>query len=410
MDLNNADFKMGLCAIFKNEGPYILEWLAFHKAIGIDEFFIADNISTDGSSELLKNLDKLGLIKLLTFPTPDNEAPQLPAYRKLMQMYGHLVDWMAFIDADEFLIAEGGSIKKALADVVLNNSRAGAIAVNWASYGSGGKKEYEPDLVIERFKLRAKKDFGVNRHYKSIVNAKAYAGTHENPHLFRIKSEFEYISADGKPLEGDTQGIKGLSENVCWENIRLNHYIIKSYGEFLFKKNRGRATVKDNPGLDRNIGFFHGHDVNDEHESLDNELITKTRTNLAEIKSILLAAGVEKEIINIVPAKIPNVRVAIDQCVVADDSITVVGWAFVDDSNEIKYTLGLGGEDIAFDTFEKIARVDVAEHIDGAPVNCGFQLVVKREDFGAKLFEYDAFLRMHTAGYVQAVSLGTKAR
>jgi hypothetical protein len=408
MDLKSTGFKMGVCAIFKNEGPYILEWIAFHKSVGIEDFFIADNISTDGSSDLLKSLDKLGVIRLLEFPTPSNEAPQLPAYRALMQMCSGVVDWVAFIDADEFLIPESGSMQKALADIVGSNNQAGAIAVNWASYGSAGKKEYESGLVIERFNFRAKKDFGVNRHYKSIVNTKAYLDTHENPHLFKIKNSFEYLGADGKPLKGDIKGINGLSESVCWENVRLNHYIIKSYGEFLFKKNRGRATVKNNPGLDRNIDFFRAHDVNDEQEIIESTLLEKTHVELAKLKEALLAVGNNQEVINIVPARIPNIRVAVDQCVVQDDSLVVVGWAFADDFTEIKYTLGLDGEDISFDSFDAIQRGDVVAHIKEAPNHCGFRLVVQHKGLGFKLRQHDGFLRMHTSGYVQAVSLGTK--
>ena len=28
--------KIAVCAIFKDEAPYLLEWLAFHKLVGVD--------------------------------------------------------------------------------------------------------------------------------------------------------------------------------------------------------------------------------------------------------------------------------------------------------------------------------------------------------------------------------------
>ncbi len=55
-------------AIFKNEHPFILEWLAYHISLGVHDFYIADNISTDGSSELLHYLDKAGYIHRIEFP------------------------------------------------------------------------------------------------------------------------------------------------------------------------------------------------------------------------------------------------------------------------------------------------------------------------------------------------------
>ena len=45
--------KIAVCAIFKDEGPYLLEWLAFHKLIGVDLFFLYDNDSSDGGSDII---------------------------------------------------------------------------------------------------------------------------------------------------------------------------------------------------------------------------------------------------------------------------------------------------------------------------------------------------------------------
>ncbi|WHI50417.1 glycosyltransferase family 2 protein [Microbulbifer sp. MLAF003] len=55
--------KFGIAAIFKNEYEYILEWIVYHQLIGVDAFYIADNVSDDGSSQLLEALDSLGVIK-----------------------------------------------------------------------------------------------------------------------------------------------------------------------------------------------------------------------------------------------------------------------------------------------------------------------------------------------------------
>ncbi|HBD0355695.1 TPA: glycosyltransferase family 2 protein, partial [Escherichia coli] len=54
-------------AIFKNEGPYILEWIAYHQSIGVDRFYIVDNVSNDTSSELLCDLHSLGIITRIEY-------------------------------------------------------------------------------------------------------------------------------------------------------------------------------------------------------------------------------------------------------------------------------------------------------------------------------------------------------
>ena len=50
-DRRHAPWQRAACAspsaaIFKNEGPYILEWVAYHRVLGIERFFIADNDSS----------------------------------------------------------------------------------------------------------------------------------------------------------------------------------------------------------------------------------------------------------------------------------------------------------------------------------------------------------------------------
>jgi hypothetical protein len=55
--------KTAVCAICKNELPYILEWIFHQKNVGFDTIYIYDNDSDDGTSELLIQLDKAGIIK-----------------------------------------------------------------------------------------------------------------------------------------------------------------------------------------------------------------------------------------------------------------------------------------------------------------------------------------------------------
>ena len=48
--------KINVCSIIKNEAPYLLEWVLFHKLIGVDKFVLYDDYSTDNTKEVLKPL------------------------------------------------------------------------------------------------------------------------------------------------------------------------------------------------------------------------------------------------------------------------------------------------------------------------------------------------------------------
>ena len=46
-----------LFSAMKNEAPFVLEWVAYHKVIGFDEIVIAFNDCDDGTAELLRALE-----------------------------------------------------------------------------------------------------------------------------------------------------------------------------------------------------------------------------------------------------------------------------------------------------------------------------------------------------------------
>ncbi|MCF3098649.1 glycosyltransferase [Aeromonas australiensis] len=250
---------LGIAAIFKNEHPYIIEWLAFHRLMGFERFYIADNDSDDGSAELLSALHEAGLITRVRFTTPAGGAPQLPAYNLLLAKFGNQVDWLAFIDADEFIVPTPGETVRERLSTLSDDARIGAIGMNWAVFGSSGQHKAGPDLVTERFSHRAFQHQGVNRHIKTMVRPGSCQRM-SNPHKAEL-STGGYVYPNGKAMAFDRKHPEGMSEQVCWEGLRVNHYVIKSYEEFKTRKQpRGRATTSSQR-LDK---FFKQHDLNDE--------------------------------------------------------------------------------------------------------------------------------------------------
>lgn len=269
---------ISIAAIFKNEQPYILEWLAYHMALGIKDFYIADNGSSDGGSELLHNLDMINVITRIEHPTVDNVPPQLDAYSKIMS----LVDknkWVAFIDADEFIFTNDfeSGLDKLLP--ILNDDANGAISLSWAVFGSSYSILPDNGLVIERFTRRALEEHPVNKHYKSIVRIGDVLSVGKTPHAFQIKPNKRFIMPNGVLQEQ----VDGVSNYTDWTGIRLNHYVIKSKSEFFNKKSaRGRATTMKQ-SLGRNINFFNNHDLNDVHQSMPSWFLRKVKDILSEI-------------------------------------------------------------------------------------------------------------------------------
>ena len=38
---------LAICAIFRDEAPFLDEWIAFHRLMGVEHFFLYDNGSVD---------------------------------------------------------------------------------------------------------------------------------------------------------------------------------------------------------------------------------------------------------------------------------------------------------------------------------------------------------------------------
>ncbi|NJO79378.1 MAG: glycosyltransferase family 92 protein [Cyanobacteria bacterium RM1_2_2] len=84
----------------KYEAPYLLEWLEFHKLVGVQKFYLYDNGDGIDTIGILYPYFESGEVILHDWPV----APgQLPAYKHCLQTYSQDSEWIAFIDLDEFL-------------------------------------------------------------------------------------------------------------------------------------------------------------------------------------------------------------------------------------------------------------------------------------------------------------------
>jgi hypothetical protein len=288
--------RLAIGAIVKNEAPYILEWVAYHRVLGVDRFFIADNRSEDGTTTLLAGLHAIGVVEHFAFPGASGRPPQLPAYSQIMARFRSEADWIAFIDADEFILPVDGArtLRPFFAALGPN---VGAVVLNWAIYGSSFRKEPSEGLVVERFFRRAREDHSTNLHYKTIVRTDDFRAVGGNPHTFRIRDGAWTIQADGFEVDTHEQKGPGVSDRLVWAPLRINHYVVKSRAEFDWKKvPRGRATMLN---VFRDDKFFRGHDRNEVVEPMPQWLLEATREEMGVLKARLASAGVPEAVISL---------------------------------------------------------------------------------------------------------------
>lgn len=236
---------LSVVAIVKDEAPYIEEWLEFHRLMGVEHFYIYDNGSTDGTLILLNKQPDVYIIPWHKFPG------QRAAYADALATFATASEWMAFVDADEFLYSPQ---RRDLKEVLRTYDQYSGVAVHWVIYGSSGHKTYENKPVLDRFEKRSKE---VNQHVKTIVHnipgKPVYTGY--NVHSFTCKRG-KIVDENGKRLRGNYALQPGGTADI----LRINHYHVKSEEEYREKCKKKRADAGTARDFDT---LFPAHDEND---------------------------------------------------------------------------------------------------------------------------------------------------
>jgi hypothetical protein len=372
--------RLALAAIVRNEGPYLLEWIAHHRALGIGRFLIADNDSTDETTAVLAALARAGIVDHLPFPTVPGVAPQLAAYEAILRRHGGEADWIAFLDADEFLVPAPPHRSLAAVIAALDpGPDVGSIAVNWALYGSSGQRAAGGAPVAERFVRRARRTCGGNHHYKSIVRADAVRGV-ANPHFFLLGDGLRRVHADGSELAPLPRHSPGLSARIPWEPLRINHYVVKSWEEFRYRKRaRGRAMG----GPRRPESFFSSHDRNEVLDPMPSWLVRAAAAEASRIEAAVRARAAEGDA-SPGAARWPvrlralfrpgsGPRGGVEAVEVIDDVAQIRGWAIAPGGRPAAdFAVTLDGQPAAVAGIVRTWRCDVVARFPEAPVDCGF--------------------------------------
>ena len=226
-----------------------MEWGLYHHLIGFDSLIIFDDASTD---HMLSEIDKLAQhCHVVAAPfEKDLGNDQTQTYRRVCQTYQNDYDWIAFIDADEFIFSpHSGDIKSFLA----GHPTAACIALPWLFFGSSGHQDKPSDLVLSSYTHRADFKFPPQTHVKSLVRPEKLI-TCLNPHAFEVDGIT--IGPDGNEVSwADTPGL--TREFDQYQGWRINHYFTKSQQNWNARLARGqlgnwKRTPEQFKNYDRN--------------------------------------------------------------------------------------------------------------------------------------------------------------
>jgi hypothetical protein len=217
---------LSVCAIYRNEAPYIREWVEFHRLVGVERFFLYDNNSTDEHTDALAHLIESGVVTLHDWKV--SPPVQRDTYMHCLHEHGKQSRWIAFIDIDEFLFSP---LHRPLPELLTEYEPWPGVGVNWACFGSSGHRTKPSGLVIENYQTMV--DAPANRFIKSIVDP-ARVTECVSAHHFRYES-VATVDERHYPVIGVR------SKSPTFSKLRINHYVTKSEAEAQLKVGRGEG-------------------------------------------------------------------------------------------------------------------------------------------------------------------------
>lgn len=234
----------------KNEGPYILEWVAHNLMVGINDMLVFSNHCTDFTDLILERLDEMGLLRHMINPSVRMTNPR--HHIELVRYVNELPrlrrsDWITHLDADEFVRVKVGNGK--IEDLVSALPDADAISMSLHTYGCGGVDEILPEdgLVTETFRYRAeteKKRAPVKYLARGEFTWVNFANN--SPEIApRDVDRVRWVNGNGDPIppEKYSEPFKALpSYMTAFDLVDVAHYTIRSFQGFLLQRDRGNAN------------------------------------------------------------------------------------------------------------------------------------------------------------------------
>ncbi len=234
--------KACILATARNEGVYLLEWIAYHRAMGFEHFFIYSNDNDDGSDALLDALAANGVITWIDNRMSSSLSPQFKSYNHAFNFLPEILDyeWCLIVDIDEFMVLDHnrfGTVQDYIAWSM--RSLVDAIALNWVLFGTFGQDRFEPSsLLTTRFTTKYAVD---NNHIKTMCRPNV---------AIQSSAHFPYASADRQFVFRDSDGDIFVSTrepshslNPIYNAAWINHYWSKSVDELLCKFSRNRGDM-----------------------------------------------------------------------------------------------------------------------------------------------------------------------
>lgn len=255
-----------ICSI-KDEAPYIIDWIAYHRALGVTDFYVFQNDSVDGTDTLCQALSDAGHIHYFDNSNPQSapRARRQPAQRRAYAWAMHLaevqaVDYVMPLDIDEYIDLPDDTLPQTLTRL----NTPDALSIPWRMFGSNGAADFAPESVTARFTKAANPtsqgEIRPHTQVKTLVRPSVVQKI--NLHIPKFKGKPRWVLPSGQDAS-DILAHDNWVPNPDFTAGFIRHYHVKSMAEFCTKIVRGFASHEGDNTPQLCLPMFHEMDTND---------------------------------------------------------------------------------------------------------------------------------------------------
>lgn len=285
----------------RNEGMFLLEWIAYYRVIGFEKAVIVTNNCTDGTDLMLDRLEQMGYVRHLRNDWRGSGRPQMESLRMAREDIDdlELAEWCLHVDSDEFLdVTCGEGHVDDLLDLIPPTE---TVAIAWRPFGNNGHKTWPGGLVTENFtRARAEPAWNSCLH-KALFKARKFNAVSihmpkhpSHPKVRNHNTRGHAITTDSLFKPAHERHRKMDRNELTWDNAQINHYAVRSDDTFLMKNDRGAANTLELGKYFMDSIFYTRSNRNDVEDTSILRMLPKLRDELEELREDLILHHLEQ--------------------------------------------------------------------------------------------------------------------